>query len=175
MPIAHSLKKVAKNVSKHSGQMHIKGRKFKQLNRATLRDQKLTARKRNAEGQRLKDLEVVRFFQAAIQPRSASSFLLQDIKLFVESFLSRFDEELATLKEERRAGRPPLARQQKLEQQIDAEKKMYHSGLKVPDIRDKLTVENLRNWNGSPGGTTVIKFFRVTDTSEQSLANAMDE
>lgn len=47
MPLAHNLSKVTKNLSKSksSGSMHIKGRKFKQLNRATLRDKKITTKK----------------------------------------------------------------------------------------------------------------------------------
>ena len=162
MPIAHSLKKVAKNVSKHSGQMHIKGRKFKQLNRATLRDQKLTERKRNSQEHKMKELESLRFFQAAIQNRGNSSFLMEEIKIFIESYLSRFDEELSTLRLDRRPGRPPTTRQQKLEQQLETDKQLYQTGFRVPDIRDKKTVENLRNWNGSPGGTTILKLIRVT-------------
>ena len=110
----------------------------------------------------MKELESLRFFQAAIQNRGNSSFLMEEIKIFIESYLSRFDEELSTLRLDRRPGRPPTTRQQKLEQQLETDKQLYQTGFRVPDIRDKKTVENLRNWNGSPGGTTILKFIRVT-------------
>lgn len=168
MPLAHNLNKVTKNLSKSTGSIHIKGRKFKQLNRATLRDQKLTARKAKAHEQREKEVQDFKFIQEAINNRKEQeTFTLDEMKLFIESFLSRYDEELTRLRKERRPGRPATSRQQILEEKVKYDEQIYKTGYRIPDLSDKDTVEKLKNWNGSSGGLTIMKFIRVSKDMKQ--------
>ncbi|CAK7892596.1 hypothetical protein CAAN1_01S10792 [[Candida] anglica] len=163
MPIAHSLNKVSKSISKSKGSLHIKGRKFKQLNRATLRDQKLNDRKLKAKDIRDKGLLSVKFLQEAIRNRPERDvFTLDDMKLFIEGYISRYDEELETLRHDRRPGRPATSRQQILEEKVKHERQIYETGFKIPDLSNKDTVEKLRLWTGSSGGTTVMKFVHIS-------------
>lgn len=162
MPIAHSLNKVSKNVAKSTGQMHVKGRKFKQLNRATLREQKLTQKKVKYQEQKDHELFVIKFFQDKVleQPEK-EVFLLADMKAFLEAHLARFDEEIADLQSEKRAGRPVSSRQKILQEKKKHEQHVYETGFRVVNISDKHTVEWLKLWNGSNGGVTVMDFIHI--------------
>ena len=63
MPLAHNLNKVTKNISKSTGSLHIKGRKFKQLNRATLRDKSFNKRKSQSLERKSNELSIVFSFR----------------------------------------------------------------------------------------------------------------
>lgn len=166
MPLAHNLSKVTKNLSKSTGSIHIKGRKFKQLNRATLRDKKLTAKRAKSIEQKENDMASIFFLQKLINDdddfKKVETFSLAEMKAFVELFISRFDDELQQLREERRPGRPQTNRQQILEEKVKYDKRIYATGFKTPDLTDKATVERLRLWNGTTGGATVMKFVLLT-------------
>ncbi|CUM45325.1 uncharacterized protein AC631_00440 [Debaryomyces fabryi] len=163
MPLAHNLNKVTKNLSKSTGQMHVKGRKFKQLNRATLRDQKITAKKLKHQEQKDRELASVQFMKDSVNDHADQEvFLLEQMKAFIEEYIGRHDEELKELKEQRRPGRPATSRQLQLEVVIENEKQVYATGFKIPDLSNKETVERLKLWNGTSGGTTVMKFIHVS-------------
>lgn len=163
MPLAHNLNKVTKNLSKSTGQMHVKGRKFKQLNRATLRDQKITAKKLKHQEQKDRELAGVQFMKDRVNDHPDQEvFLLEQMKSFIEEYIGRNDEELKGLKEQRRPGRPATSRQLQLEVVIEDEKQVYATGFKIPDLSNKETVERLKLWNGTSGGTTVMKFIHVS-------------
>lgn len=168
MPIQHSLTKVQKTIQKSKGAMHPKGRKFKQLNRATLREQKIQSKK--LEHVERKEHERLRFvfLQDAVKNRpDQETFQLEDMKLFVEAFLSRDDDEIDRLQSERRKGRPPTNRQLLLENKKKHEWSEYTTGYEIPDLSDKLTVELLRAWNGTGGMLNKFKYiFLSKDTKE---------
>ncbi|EGV60577.1 translation machinery-associated protein 16 [Yamadazyma tenuis] len=162
MPLAHNLKKVSKSVASSKGSVHIKGRNFKKLNRATLRDRKLTNRKAEHLEQKQNELMIIKYIQEEVKQASDQEvFGLDSMKSYIENFLSRFDDEVEQLQGERRPGRPASARQQILEQLIQSEKSNYVSGIKVPNLSDKLTVDLLRKWNGTIGGVTAFKYINV--------------
>lgn len=171
MPLAHNLSKVTKNLSKSTGSMHIKGRKFKQLNRATLRDKKITAKKLKSLEQKENELASLFFLQKVINGdkdfQKYETFTLKDMKAFVELFVSRYDEEIEKLRSERRPGRPQTSRHTLLEEAARIDRNVYATGFRIPDLTDKETVERLKLWNGSLGGTTVMKFFLITKDMEQ--------
>jgi len=175
MPIQHSLSKVQKTIQKSKGAMHPKGRKFKQLNRATLREQKIADKKMQHVEKKEFELLRVKFLQEAITNREGQeTFSLDEIKLFIEAFLTRDDEELDKLKAERRKGRPPTNRQLLLENKKKHEAQEYLSGYLVPDLTDKLTVELLRNWNGTSGGAGIFKYVHVAKGTTE-LPSKQDE
>jgi translation machinery-associated protein 16 len=66
----------------------------------------------------------------------------------IEDYLGRDDEELAKLKAERRAGRPPSTRQTLLEQARATEQDEYAAGFWVPDLEDAAVLEKLKQWDG---------------------------
>ena len=171
MPLAHNLNKVTKNISKSTGSLHIKGRKFKQLNRATLRDKKLQQRKSQSLERKSNELSIVFFIQSLLQEKNTANdggdedeeegenfkefsnkkqFTLDEMKQIIEKFIHQNDDELQRLQSERRKGRPPTNRQTILE-----EKLKY-------DLTDQLTVERIKEWNGTTGATTTMKFIRVS-------------
>jgi translation machinery-associated protein 16 len=166
MPIQHSLHKVQKTITKSKGAMHPKGRKFKQLNRATLREQKIQNKKmEHVERKEIENLRIV-FLQEAVQNREEQeTFSLDDMKLFIEAFLSRDDEEIEQLQSERRKGRPPTNRQLLLENKKKHEQSEYLAGYQIPDLSDKLTVELLRSWNGTNGMLNKFKYIFVSKTA----------
>lgn len=172
MPLAHNLSKVTKNLSKSksSGSMHIKGRKFKQLNRATLRDKKITTKKLKSLEQKENELASLFFLQKVINGdedfQKFETFTLKDMKAFTELFISRYDEEIEKLRSERRPGRPQTSRHTLLEEVARHDRDIYATGFRIPDLTDKATVERLKLWNGSLGGTTIMKFVLITKDME---------
>ncbi|KAG7191722.1 uncharacterized protein KQ657_002858 [Scheffersomyces spartinae] len=169
MPIAHNLNKVSKNVSKATGSIHIKGRKFKQLNRATLRDKKITSKKAESLEKKQRDMLLFKFVQEVLNTefKDKSQFTLDDMKLLIESFLARFDDELEEMKKDKRPGRPVSTKQKILQEKINHDKQLYQTGIRFPDISDPHTVERIRLWNGSSGGTTVMKFVFISKSMAQ--------
>lgn len=173
MPIQHSLTKVQKTIQKSKGAMHPKGRKFKQLNRATLREGKIQTKKsKHHERKEVENLRYV-FLQEAVQNRPDNEvFTMEDMELFIEAFLTRDDEEIEQLQSDRRKGRPPTNRHSLLENKRREEQQEYDSGYEIPDLRDKLTVELLRSWNGTTGMFNKFKHVYVAKRSESVEAEA---
>ncbi|CUM65257.1 uncharacterized protein PRCAT00002890001 [Priceomyces carsonii] len=162
MPNLHSLKKVSKHISKSKGIIHVKGRKFKQLERATLRDQKLQSKRNQSQKQREKELSVVKFLQGKVLSSQSEILTLAQMKEFLEEFVLRYDEEVEQMQAERRPGSALSNKGQLLIQAAKDEKIKFETGYKIPDLSDKNTVEKLRTWNGTPGGTSVMKFIYVS-------------
>lgn len=181
MPLAHNLNKVTKNISKSTGSLHIKGRKFKQLNRATLRDKKLQQRKSQSLERKSNELSIV--FLSLLQEKNTANdggdedeeegenfkefsnkkqFTLDEMKQIIEKFIHQNDDELQRLQSERRKGRPPTNRQTILEEKLKYDLEIYKTGFKIPDLTDQLTVERIKEWNGTTGATTTMKFIRVS-------------
>ena len=182
MPLAHNLNKVTKNISKSTGSLHIKGRKFKQLNRATLRDKKLQQRKSQSLERKSNELSIVFSFRVYYKKNTANDggdedeeegenfkefsnkkqFTLDEMKQIIEKFIHQNDDELQRLQSERRKGRPPTNRQTILEEKLKYDLEIYRTGFKIPDLTDQLTVERIKEWNGTTGATTTMKFIRVS-------------
>lgn len=165
MPIAHKLSKVKKNAAKLTAAMHVKGRKLKQLNRATLREKKLTTRKAKAQEQRKHDFLVHRVFQEAVKGREEEIFDLEFMKNVTKSFVHRHDEEIADLESQKRPGRPAPARLQILLEKRKLDCHIFDTGIQVPDLTIKENVVALKAWNGTSGGLEAIKLVRITSTS----------
>lgn len=170
MPIAHNLRKVAKNISKSLAANHVKGRKFKQLNRATQRDNKITNLKAKALTQKENDMAVYFFLQQLIEDDvdfvKQSEFTTPELRQMVDLFFHRFDDELDQFRNERRKGRPMAPKHQILEEKVKHDIHLWKTGVKVPDLTDKDTVTALRLWNGTTGGTTVMKFCELKESEE---------
>ncbi|ODQ67332.1 hypothetical protein NADFUDRAFT_40497 [Nadsonia fulvescens var. elongata DSM 6958] len=167
MPVAKSLTKLKQKVKGAEKNLHLKSRKFRQINRATIREERINKQKHERIGAKEIRLLRTRFFKEAISTVDKSSFDLQDMKDLIEVFISRDDDELRKLKDARRPGRPASGRQDILQMKIEAEKKEYKTGYLMVDLSDVENVKFLRNWNGSQGGAGIIKFIRISDTTTE--------
>lgn len=180
MPLIKSLRKVTKKLSNQlAGSLHVKGRKFKQLNRATEREHKLKIRKLQFAEQKNHELLFYLHFQEKINEEPEKEvFTLEDMRSFVHEYVCRNDEELESIAKLRRPGRPLTSKQQLQVEKKKHEEQLFKTGWKSPDLSDKLTVERLRTWNGTSGSVNAWKFTFVTKdgSSENEVdSNAMEE
>lgn len=90
-----------------------------------------------------------------------SPLTVSDIQHMIEDYLGRDDEELATLKAERRPGRPPNTRETLLKQAQATEQGEYASGFWVPDLDDFDNLKKLKDWNGQWSSLATLKFARI--------------
>ena len=82
--------------------------------------------------------------------------------LILISHVNRGTEELAQLQAERRPGRPPSAREDKLKQGIAMENNEYKTGYWLPDVQDEKNLEQLRLWNGEWASMGNIRYIRLS-------------
>ena len=87
---------------------------------------------------------------------------VKEQQAMIEDYLGRDDEELAKLKAERRAGRPPNTRQTLLEQARATEQDEYASGFWIPDLEDESNLLKLKQWDGKWAGLATLKFARIS-------------
>ncbi|SCW03337.1 LAFE_0G08196g1_1 [Lachancea fermentati] len=177
MPISKSLSKIQKNIKgdgkKHT--IHPKGRKFHQLTRATLREDKIAAKKRAHNEKRSNELARVKFVQDVTNSEAFKDkkvFDFDEIVIFLKQFIARDDEELEELKQKRRSNRPPSNRQLILQQKRDLEEKELRSGFLVPDLTDAENVTFLRNWNQTFGSLSTLKLIRVNDNGQKVVGGS---
>lgn len=161
MPLAHNLNKVSKNVLLSNGQLHMKGRKYKQLQRATLRHQKLIQKKVITNERKEKQLGLTLFIRDKVLGEDNKCYTLDELKSFVKDYVYRYSGEIEKLQKERRPGRPKSSRQQKLETLQESEEQTFLSGYIVPDLSDEENVLRLRAWNGTTGGVTSIRHVKI--------------
>lgn len=177
MPLSKSLSKIQKN-NKSQGKnltVHPKGRKFQKLTAATLRENKIAAKKKAHNDRRSNELSRVKFIQDVVNTDSfkdQSVFTLEETVIFAKEFISRDDNELDELKQKRRSNRPPSTRQVMLQQKRDNEEKELASGFLVPDLIDADNVTFLRNWNQTFGSLSTLKLIRVNDKAEQVVGGS---
>jgi len=110
----------------------------------------------------------ISFLQSCLPtaPEPLTPYDTAAIQDLLSLFLARFDEELASIKAERRPGRPPVTREVAITQQLEADRKEYLSGLWIPDRRKEETLFPLRNWEGDWAGLNNMKFVRVMKGGE---------
>lgn len=82
----------------------------------------------------------------------------------LKSYIQRDDDELATLKAQRRKGRPPSTDEERLIQMIDSEQREFRGGFWLPDLRDEDGRLKLEKWSGDWAGMNSLKFVRVAET-----------
>lgn len=171
MPVFKSLSKVQKKVSSRDNVIHPRSRNSKQIARATLRQEKLNkkqAARNDVHGSKIWRFQ---FFQHIVnldriqaqkqENPSPKKYTVDDLRTYVDLFLSTDLKEIEKLQSERRPGRPSSSRQDKLQLKIDSEQSEYKSGFLVPDLTDESCVEALTNWKGDLGGLNAIKTTMV--------------
>ncbi|SCU79733.1 LAFA_0B05270g1_1 [Lachancea sp. 'fantastica'] len=170
MPLSKALSKIQKNQKGKSVAVHPKGRKFQKLTTATLREDKIAAKKRLHNERKSHELSRVKFLQDVVNMdtfKDRETFTLEEMLLFANQFIGRDDEELDELKKKRRSNRPPSNRQVALQQRRDTEVKELQSGFLVPDLTEAANVEFLRRWNQTFGSMNTLQQIRINDKAER--------
>lgn len=177
MPIYKSLHKVSKKLSKQSsGSLHVKGRKFKQLNRATERDSKLKLKKLRFAEQKNHELLFYLHIQKSISDLPQDTkFTMEDMRQILEAHIGRDDEEIAEMEKERRPGRPMTNKHQIKIEKRKHEQHLFETGFKFPDLRDVETAQRVRNWNGTSGAVSGWKWTLITKEASQPTKENEDE
>ncbi|CCD24923.1 Tma16p NDAI_0E01070 [Naumovozyma dairenensis CBS 421] len=172
MPVSKSLSKIKKNMNANGKKptVHPKGRKFHQLNRATLREGKIASKKKAHNERKSNELSRVKFIQDVINMdefKDIRAFSNDQTIIFIEQFISRDDAELDDLKKKRRANRPPTNKQLILQGKRDLEMEEFKKGFLCPDLNDEKNVEFLRKWNHSFGSMSTLKLIRINSKGER--------
>lgn len=178
---SNRLSKVQKHITKKKGKnvaLHENSRDTRRLQSAAQRDDKLN----RLASVREKQNRPYRMFSAkawlipntkihrVVRIKSFQSYTMEhtsalstpDIQAMIEDFLGRDDEELANLKAQRRAGRPPSTRETLLKQNQAQEQGEYASGFWVPDLENSDNLQKLKDWNGQWPGLATLQFARIS-------------
>ncbi|KAI9723691.1 MAG: hypothetical protein M1812_000991 [Candelaria pacifica] len=157
-----SLAKVQKKISKKKGStnsLHENSRDSQRLRRAGARDDKLARVAAARAKTNQPHLQRVSFFQQVAQ-QATGPMALDTIQGLIQRYLQRSDEELATLKQERRPGRPSSTREDLLKQRIVMEGREYDTGFWIPDLEDEENLKQLEKWNGEWSSLNTLKYIR---------------
>ncbi|KAK9459393.1 translation machinery-associated protein 16 [Lipomyces oligophaga] len=162
MPVAKSLKKVEQKL-KNKDAVHPKARKFKQLNRATLRETKVTKQRLDRQHVREAQLIRLRFLRDCVDRQAATAvFSEADVQSMIKDFIARDDAEIKKLNDSRRPGRPASSRQDSLQNRRSFEEEEYKSGFYVPNLLEKENVKTFRDWNKEHSGLGLLRFCRIS-------------
>ncbi|PGH01423.1 translation machinery-associated protein 16 [Blastomyces parvus] len=171
--MARSLNKVQKHISKKRGKvdsLHENSRDAKRLRRAGGREHKLAVAASVTMKGRRSFVDRVHFFKDNI-PEPPSSLSDGDMVQLITRFIVRNQPELDQLQKERRPGRPPVKREEILQERIEAENREFESGFWLPDMSDEQNVKKLGTWNGEWSSMSTLGFVRVArdGTRQQSI------
>ncbi|KAH9578176.1 Translation machinery-associated protein 16 [Trypanosoma melophagium] len=159
--------------------VHPNSRKVKQLHRQSRRDERINKQEKKLHAQEL--LEAMRFFwfreQCLTLGRSRSAFAPEESQALTLIYLSRNDDEIASLKSLRN---PPAGRIKTIEALKTSEFDAFHSskGIVVPDIADEDTVEILTEiWDGRSDTVGVVPRCSLSFNSSLStkVAEIMEQ
>ncbi|KAF2869019.1 translation machinery-associated protein 16 [Massariosphaeria phaeospora] len=160
---SNRLSKVQKHITKKKGNkaLHENSRDTQRLQSASARDDKLNRVASARQKQNRPYLLRIKTFQS-YTTEHRSAFSIPEIQAIIEDYLGRDDEELATLKSDRRPGRPPSTRDTLLQQKQAAEQGEYTSGFWVPDLEDFENLKTLKEWNGQWSSLSTLSFARIS-------------
>ncbi|KAF1977189.1 hypothetical protein BU23DRAFT_501006 [Bimuria novae-zelandiae CBS 107.79] len=161
---SNRLSKVQKHITKKKGKnvaLHENSRDTRRLQSAAQRDDKLNRLSAVREKQNRPYVLRIKSFQSYTMEHT-SALSIPDIQAMIEDFLGRDDEELANLKAQRRAGRPPSTRETLLKQNQAMEQGEYASGFWVPDLENADNLQKLKDWNGQWSGLATLQFARIS-------------
>ncbi len=87
--------------------------------------------------------------------------------MYVFRFISKDDDELKKLRDQRRPGRPASSRLSILEEKIKHDKSEFETGFLLPDLSNVKTVQSLREWKGNSGGLNLINSLRISKSTTE--------
>ncbi|KAG8993845.1 hypothetical protein FRB90_000582 [Tulasnella sp. 427] len=142
---------------------HPQSRKAAQLERAHLRQHKLTnAKSKRGKVQNDRNDRFV-FFHHALPPDVPALTLSEVHEIIKDVWLKRHDVAIAEEAATRRKGEPRSSKEDKLQAAKEAEAEEYRSGLEIPDLTDPMTVELFRRWeDGDPNYLPLLRMIKVS-------------
>lgn len=132
------------------------------LRRAVMRDDKLA---KVASSRRKADQTYTTraaYFQSAIRANNSLPLALPKIHELIKTYIHQHDDEYATLKAERRPGRPSSTREDALKAKIERDLKEYTVGFLLPDLGEADNVTFLDRWDGEMSYLSTLKWVRIT-------------
>lgn len=135
------------------------------MNRAILRTERLQKAKAARLGLVDEKVQMFLTFQEALTPDTVT-MTREEMRPILESFISRYDEEMFELEANRRPGRPKSGRETELELLRQREAETYTAGMDVPDLTSPSTVKILRAWDGDHNSILRIRTIRLTAPSQ---------
>ena len=157
MPRILSLKKI-KGKDKS---VHPASRKANQIQRAALRDERISNATLARTKTQMSLVNKVGFFKVAAIASNKASLDEESIKSLIYTYINRHANEIKDLAQKRRAGRAPSPREDALRMGLDAEMSEFKSGFSAPDLRDEEVMNKLKAWHGDYGGLQQIAFCRI--------------
>ncbi|KAF1980942.1 hypothetical protein K402DRAFT_415745 [Aulographum hederae CBS 113979] len=165
MPASTRVHKVQKQIHKKKGSkisaLHANSRDSQRLQRASARDDKLSRQTVLKNKLNQPYIHRISYILSAL-PAEATILSIPQTQDVLATYLCRHDAELESEKTSRRPGRPASSREAQLKKIRDSEEKEYNSGFWIPDLGDADNVAKFRNWGGTWGGLSVLKFVRIT-------------
>ncbi|CDZ96886.1 Translation machinery-associated protein 16 [Phaffia rhodozyma] len=151
--------------------VHPGSRRAGQMDRIVLRKAKLSKASQARAKSTSQRLERPLFFHHSLSEPPFECHTLQGLHdLISEVYLTRWDDELETLRKERRAGRPKSKREDDLEEIKRREAQEYESGFEVPDLTNPTTVTLLRSWTScDPSFLPQLRYIRVSKINPEHV------
>lgn len=171
-------KSASKKAKQNDGFIHPHSRKAVQLRRSIAKDTQKTVLKQRSFDRHVRPLaaKLVWLQKEVLAPEpEATSFLMEQMQFFVESFISRNNAEIdllsATIR--RPTDRKP-ARLSFLCDQRSAETQSYREGVfEFPDLRDSSVARNIRLWRPETDPiTSLIRFIKIPIRKELNETTA---
>ncbi|RKP11222.1 translation machinery-associated protein 16 [Piptocephalis cylindrospora] len=167
-------RKITLKTIKNREKAHPFSRKANQMNRVFLRSEKL----QKAKSARLGHMEetVQRFlaFRDALSPETIT-MTREEMRQVLETYVSRYDEEMFQLEADRRPGRPKTGRETELELLRLRETESYASGLDVPNLTSPSMVKILRGWDGDHNSITRFRTIRLSASASKDKKTGKGE
>ncbi|KAF3081086.1 hypothetical protein TWF569_001217 [Orbilia oligospora] len=158
-----SLRKIQSQIKKKRGASSTAlvedSRDAQRLRRGMLRHEKLVRSEALRQKALLPKVTRYRHFQ---ELATVEQFSVADILQYIESFLSRLDEEIKVFSGERRPGRPRSSQEDRLRNSLEKEMAEFHVGYEVPDLFDPETRRLMSGWKGDAQGLAQMRTIRIT-------------
>lgn len=142
--------------------LHPRSRKATQLQRASLRVDKLDNRRTKRISTLIFPLlDRISWFQLVVDPQT-THLALPEIRDLIRQYLARLDDELEAVLKTHRPGRPIPRRADEIRLVQKTEKEEYErAGFEMPDLTNIENVAALRRWDGTRESLNLVKLVRV--------------
>ncbi|KAK7060911.1 translation machinery-associated protein 16 [Paramarasmius palmivorus] len=162
-------KSSASKPAKKEKVFHPESRKAAQLNRRSLRKEKMGSLASNRKQKHHSLADIYKFFYSAI-PEEGVLSLTELHDLIANVWLKRLDNELEEERTLRRKGRPKSVKEAKLEELKLREEDEYRTGFEVIDLTNPANVDLFRKWDQKQVAyIDLLRFIRITSTNPESV------
>lgn len=167
-------RKVSVKKIKLGDSAHPSSRKARQLTRAVARVERVKKHAKERIDTKTPKVERFLWFKSHLD-NNTTVLTRPQLHELVKLFLSRYDEELESLIQMHREGRPrpKAAREDALIMLKQAEQAEYVSGFELPDLTSPRMVKLFKDWGGDPNSLKIIKLITLRDPG--NIDNIVEE